>query len=79
MAVTVPLVSAVNETPISSGPLNPLSTVAGTIVLGQMVCWAAAVAAQAKTTAKQNSTAPAYLRNFVSEILVLESPLARLK
>jgi len=44
-----------------------------------MVCWAAALAEQAKTAAKPNSTAPAYLRTFVLEILVLESPLARLK
>jgi len=73
----VPLVSALNETPSSADPLNPLSNVAGTIVLGQMVCWAAALAAQAKTTAKPNSTAPTYLRNFVLEILPLASPLTR--
>src|SRR6267154_2362914 len=37
MAVTVPLVSALSETPSSTGPLDPLSTVAGTLMLGQSV------------------------------------------
>jgi len=77
MPVMLPLLSALNETPVSIGPLYPLSTVAGTIVAGQMVCWAAALAAQAKTTAKPNSTPPAYLRNFVLEILAMATPLAR--
>jgi hypothetical protein len=69
-------VSALNETPSSIGPLGPLSTFAGTVVLDQMVCWAAALAEQAKTTARPNSTAPAYLKNFVLDVLVAASRLA---
>jgi hypothetical protein len=76
MAVMLPLVSALNETPNSSGPLGPLSTFAGTIVLGQMVCWAAALAEQAKTIANPSRTAPAYLKNSVMDVLVAASRLA---
>jgi hypothetical protein len=79
MAVIVPLVSALNKTPSSTGPEDPLSTVAGTIVLGQMVCWAVALVEQAKTIARPNSTAPTCLKNLVSDVLVVASPLARWK
>jgi hypothetical protein len=75
----VPLVSALNKTPNSTGPEDPLSTVAGTIVLGQMVCWAFALVEQANTIANPNSTAPRCLRNFALDVLVVESPLAHWK
>ncbi len=79
-----PLVSALNKTPSSTGPLDPLSTVAGTIVLGQIVRWAVALAEHAKTTARPNSAAPVYLQNFVldaaaSRLLSSEVPIEFLK
>jgi hypothetical protein len=64
-----------NETPNSTAELDPLSTVAGTAVLGHMVCCAAALPAQAKAAAKDNSAAPAYLRNFVLDVLVAAARL----
>jgi hypothetical protein len=77
MAVMVPLVSALNETPSSSGESGPLSTVAGTIVLGQMVCWAAAFAQQANTAARPKSPALAFLKNFVLDFVAAAFPLTR--
>src|SRR5258708_34886040 len=68
MAEIVPLMSALKETPSSTGPLEPLLTVAGAIVLGHMVCCAAALAEQVKTTARPKSTAPMRLTSFVIDI-----------
>src|SRR5258708_24858471 len=78
MAVMVPPVSALNETPSSTGPTGPLSIVAGTIELGQMVCCARVLAEQAKAKARPNSTAPACCNN-VLDVLVAAYPLAREK
>ena len=36
----LPLVSDLKETPSSRGESGPASTVAGTVLLGQIVCWA---------------------------------------
>jgi hypothetical protein len=75
MAVTVPLVSAVNETPSSTGPLDPLSTVAGTLVFDQMVCWAAKLAAQANTRPRpKDISAPTCLKKFVIDALTAAFP-----
>ena len=51
----VPLVSALNETPSSIDPVCPLSTVAGTAVLGQIVCWARVLAALANIKIAPNN------------------------
>jgi len=75
----MPFVSALNKTPNSTGPEDPLSTVAGTIVLGQMVCWAFALAEQANTIASPKSTAGRCLKNFALDVLVVASPLAHWK
>ena len=60
MPVIVPFVSALNATPSSTGPLGPLSTVAGTVVLGQIVCWAAAVRGKSKRMATINNAAKCF-------------------
>ena len=75
MAVMVPLVSALSETPSSTGPLDPLSTVAGTLVLDQMVCWAAALAEQANTRLRpKDISAPTCLKKFVIDALTAAFP-----
>jgi hypothetical protein len=68
MPVMVPLTSALKETPSSTAPPDPLLTVAGTVLPGQMVCWAAAFAPQTKTTIRPNSIAPARLKNFALNV-----------
>jgi len=75
MPVMLPLLSALNETPSSTGPLGPLSTVAGTFVLGQIVCWAAALAEQANTRPRpKDITAPTCLKKFVINVLTAAFP-----
>src|ERR1700730_499352 len=73
MAVTVPLLSVLNETPSSTGESGPLSTVAGTIVLGQMVCWAVAFEEQANPTARPKSAVTACFKNFNLDVLAAVS------
>src|SRR5580692_7897306 len=65
----VPLTSDLNETPSSSGPLTPLSIAAGTVVLGQIVCCAAALPEHARTSNRPNSAGPACFNNLRYECI----------
>src|ERR1700739_3591427 len=71
MPVMVPLTSDLKETPSSTALLGPLSTVAGTVELDQMVCcWASALALQPQATAQTNSAAPASFGNSTRDVFV---------
>src|SRR5882762_9793910 len=64
MPVMVPLVSDLNVTPSSTGPVAPLSTEAGTAVLGQIVCCADTLAQNTIAIPRLMKAIPAYLIHF---------------
>ena len=58
-----------DETPSSSGPLTPLSIAAGTVVLGQIVCCAAALPEHVRASNRPNSAGPACFNNLKNECI----------
>src|SRR5258708_18183994 len=74
MPVMVPLVSDLNETPSSTAPVAPLSTEAGTAVLGQIVCWADMLVQKDNAIARLIAAIPVCLKNLTRNCRINAAP-----